>query len=281
MPDKIPFSKFSGSGNDFAVLDNRDGSLSQAAGWLARRICARRYSVGADGLVLIENSAGASFRVRFFNPDGQEFNTCGNGGRCAVRYVFLNGIADRTMTMETNIGIVDAEVTGTSVKLKLLGPKEIRLNVSVAIDGKEITGHFVQMGDPHFVMQTKELRQQAFVPLARRISHHEAFGQAGANVHFIEIPARDQINIRSYERGVEDETLACGSGCTATAIATFSSGQCDPPVHFLPQSGIPVSVHFHPEKKFQDLYLEGDARLIYSGNLTKEALAGFPVLHES
>jgi hypothetical protein len=91
-----------------------------------------------------------------------------------------------------------------------------------------------------FVPQFEQkLREQPFVPLARRISHHEAFGEAGANVHFIEIPSRNQINIRSYERGVEDETLACGSGCTATAIATFSKGECDPPVHFLPQSGIP------------------------------------------
>lgn len=281
VPDKVPFSKLSGSGNDFAVLDNRDGTLSHAAGWLAQRICARRYSVGADGLILIENSATASFRVRFFNPDGREFNTCGNGGRCAVRYVFLSGFVERKMTMETNIGIVDAEVTGTSVKLKLLGPKEIRLNVPITIDGKEIIGHFVQMGDPHFVVRTEELRQQSFVPLARRISHHEAFGQPGANVHFIEIPSRNQINIRSYERGVEDETLACGSGCTATAVATFSSGHCDPPVQFLPQSGIPLTVHFNPENKFQDLYLEGDARLIYRGELIKEALLGFPVSHES
>jgi diaminopimelate epimerase len=281
LPENFSISKLSGSANDFAVLDNRDGFFSQAAGWLARRICARRYSVGADGLILIEKSPNASFRVRFFNPDGNEFNTCGNGGRCAVRYVFLNGIADRRMTMETNIGIVTAEVVDTSVKLKLIGPTEIRLNTSIVLDNEEFNGHYVQMGDPHFVIKTEKLREQPFVPLARKISHHEAFGEAGANVHFIEIPSRNQINIRSYERGVEDETLACGSGCTATAIATFSKGECDPPVHFLPQSGIPLCVHFHPENKFQDLFLEGDARLIYRGEITREALSGFPVAYES
>lgn len=281
LPDRIAFNKLSGSANDFVVLDNRDGAFSTSAGWLARRICARRYSVGADGLILIETTKNASFRVRFFNPDGNEFNTCGNGGRCAVRYVFLNGIADRKMTMETNIGIVDAEVTGASVKLKLIGPKEVRLNFSVVLENKEITGHYVQMGDPHFVVETTELRTQPFVPLARKLSHHEAFGQAGANVHFIEIASRNQINIRSFERGVEDETLACGSGCTATAIATFSAKKCDPPVHFLPQSGIPLVVHFRPENQFEDLYLEGDARLIYKGELIPESLAGFPVPHES
>src|SRR5262245_56207545 len=122
LPESIFFNKLSGSGNDFIVLDNRSGTFSKSAGFLARRMCARRYSAGADGLILIENSEKASFRVRFFNPDGNEFNTCGNGGRCAVRYVFLNGIADRRMTMETNVGIVDAEVVGASVKLRLVSP---------------------------------------------------------------------------------------------------------------------------------------------------------------
>jgi diaminopimelate epimerase len=281
LPDKIPFSKLSGSGNDFAVLDNRDGTFTEAGGWLATRVCSRRYSVGADGLILIENAPSASFRVRFFNPDGNEFNTCGNGGRCAVRYVFLNGIADRKMTMATNIGIVDAEVAGDSVKLRLLGPQEIRLNVSILLEGKQFTGHLVQMGDPHYVVRTEGLREQAFVPLARKISHHEAFGRAGTNVHFIEIISRNKINIRSFERGVEDETLACGSGCTATAVAVYSTGDCDPPVRFTPQSGIPLTVHFHPENGFQDLYLEGDARLIYRGELTKEALNGFPEIDVS
>jgi diaminopimelate epimerase len=242
-------------------------------------MCARRYSAGADGLILIENSDKASFRVRFFNPDGNEFNTCGNGGRCAVRYVFLNGTADRRMTMETNIGIVDAEVVGTSVKLRLLSPKEIRLNVALKIDAQEFTGHLVQMGDPHYVVITEKLREQSFVPLARRLSHHEALRPDGANVHFIEVPSRSKINIRSYERGVEDETLACGSGCTATAIAMFRAGRCDPPVEFLPQSGIPLIVHFSPANNFQDIQLEGDARLIYRGELTKEAL-NFPVQDE-
>jgi diaminopimelate epimerase len=281
LPDTIPISKLSGSGNDFVVIDNRSGTYSKPANFLARRLCARRYSAGADGLILIENSTQASFRVRFFNPDGNEFNTCGNGGRCAVRYVFLNGIADRRMTMETNIGVVDAEVIGASVRLKLLGPKEIRLRVPLVLDGHEFTGHLIQMGDPHYVVITENLREQPFVPLARRLSHHEALGPDGANVHFIEVPTRNNIRIRSYERGVEDETLACGSGCTATAIAMFRSGLCDPPIDFLPQSGIPLTVHFNPANNFQDLHLEGDARLIYRGELTREALTGFFVPDES
>jgi diaminopimelate epimerase len=276
LPQKIPFTKLSASANDFIVLDNRNRIYSDVASSMARRICARRYSVGADGLILVENSERATVRIRYVNPDGQEFNTCGNGGRAAARYTHLFVKPDRQITMETNIGIIKAEVVDQSVKLQLVNPTEIRLNIDLPLEGEAYRGHFVQTGDPHFVIPFQNIRNIDFVTLARKLRHHEQLAPAGANIHFVEQTSRNQMKIRSFERGVENETLACGSGCVSSAISIFRAGKTDPPVTFEPQSGIPLTVHFQPREDFGEIYLEGDARLVYQGELTHEALFGFP-----
>jgi diaminopimelate epimerase len=276
LPDVVPFAKLSASANDFIVLDNRDDAFSDVASLIAQRVCARRYSIGADGLILVENSKRATVRIRYINPDGEEFNTCGNGGRCAARYTYLFVKLEQHITMETNIGVVKAEIVNRSVKLQLVNPTEIKLNLELPLEGKTYKGHYVQVGDPHFVVSFENIRNIDFVPLARKLRHHEGLGPAGANVHFIEQTARNQMKIRSFERGVENETLACGSGCVSSAVSTFRDGKTDPPVIFEPQSGIPVSVHFQPSEKFGEIYLEGDARLVYRGQFTREALFGFP-----
>jgi len=276
LPDAVPFAKLSASANDFIVLDNRDESFSDVASLIAEHVCARRYSIGADGLILVENSRHATVRIRYINPDGEEFNTCGNGGRCAARYTHLFVKPDQHITMETNIGVVKAEIANRSVKLQLVKPTEIKLNLELHLEGKTYRGHYVQVGDPHFVVPFENIRNIDFVPLARKLRHHEGLGPAGANVHFIEPITRNRIKIRSFERGVENETLACGSGCVSSAVSTFREGKTDPPVTFEPQSGIPVSVHFQASEDPGEIYLEGDARLVYRGEFTREALFGFP-----
>jgi len=276
LDEPIPFAKLSASANDFIVLDNRDHSFSPAASLLAKRLCARRYSAGADGLILVEKSQRATVKIRYINPDGEEFNTCGNGGRCAARYTHLFVKNDRLITMETNIGVVKAEVLDKSVRLQLVNPTDVRLNIEIVMDGEIFKGHLVQVGDPHFCVPRKNIRQIDFVNIARKLRHHEALKPGGANIHFFEQTARDQIKIRSFERGVENETLACGSGCVSTAVSTFRDGKSDPPVTFEPQSGIPLSVHFHPAEDLGEIYLQGDARLVYRGEATLEALFGFP-----
>lgn len=275
LPDRVLFSKFSGSANDFIILDNRAGVFSESASFLAQRLCARRYSIGADGLILVENSNKASVRVRYFNPDGGEFNTCGNGGRCAARFAHLSVITGRRMTIETNAGVIEAEVVGNSVKIKFVPPSRVQLYVPVELDHRIIKGHVVRLGDPHFVVFATNLRKHSIVPFARRLRYHQAFAPDGTNVHFLEPVSRNTVRIRSYERGVETETLACGSGCISSAISLHASGLADPPITFEPQSGIPLIVHFQKGGSYQDLYLEGDARLVYRGELTKEAFPGF------
>jgi diaminopimelate epimerase len=276
LPDAIPFAKLSASANDFIVLDNRDESFSDVASLIAERVCARRYSIGADGLILVENSKQATVRIRYINPDGEEFNTCGNGGRCAARYTHLFVKPDQHITMETNIGVVKAQIVNRSVHLQLVKPTEIKLNLELSLEGKTYRGHYVQVGDPHFVVPFENIRNIDFVTLARKLRHHESLGPAGANVHFIEPIARNCMKIRSFERGVENETLACGSGCVSSAVSTFLEGKTDPPVTFEPQSGIPVAVHFQASEDLGEIFLEGDARLVYRGEFTREALLGFP-----
>jgi diaminopimelate epimerase len=276
LDEPIPFAKLSASANDFIVIDNRDRSYSASASLLAKRLCMRRYSAGADGLILVEKSDRATVRIRYINPDGEEFNTCGNGGRAAARYTHLFVKDDRNITMETNIGVVKAEILDKAVRLQLMKPTEIRLNQEIRMGGEVFKGHYVQVGDPHFCVPYKNIRQIDFVTLARKLRHHEALQPDGANVHFFEQTARDQMKIRSFERGVENETLACGSGCVSTAISTFRDGKSRPPVTFEPQSGIPVSVHFEPADDPGEIYLQGDARLVYRGEATMEALFGFP-----
>lgn len=278
FPEKIAFSKLSASANDFIVLDNRNGMFSPLAGEIARRLCARRFSIGADGLILIENSNKAWIRVRFFNPDGKEFSTCGNGGRCAARFALLSVITGRKMTIETNVGVIDAEVIGNTVKLRFINPSKVQLNHEIQFRGKPMRGHLVQLGDPHFVLYAKNLNAQDIVPLAREIRSCEAFAPEGVNVHFIEPLSRQTLRIRSYERGVEDETYACGSGCVSAAVSTIATGTIAAPVTFEPHSGIPLTVHMQGAAH-QDIYLEGDARLVCRGELTKEALSGFPLMH--
>jgi len=282
LPPQISFAKLSASANDFVVLDNRDLSFSATASLLAQRVCARRYSVGADGLILVEPSQVATVRIRYFNPDGHEFNTCGNGGRCAARYTQLFIKNEPRITLETNIGIVNAEIHETSVTLQLVSPSRVNLNIEARLDGNPFRGHFVQVGDPHFVVPYENIRNIDFVSIARRLGHHAAFGSAGTNVHFVEITDRTHMKIRSFERGVEDETLACGSGCVSAAVSTHLDGKTDPPVCFEPHSGIPLIVHFvsgHDNNIPDPIYLEGEARLVYKGALTREALFGFPEKH--
>ncbi len=279
LPESISFAKLSASANDFIVLDNRNHSFTDVASLIARRICARRYSIGADGLILVEHSNRATVRIRYINPDGNEFNTCGNGGRCAARYTHLFLRPEPHITMETNLGVVKAEILeDRSVKLQLTKPTEIRLNLKFELEGRSYRGHLVQVGDPHLVVPFENIRGIDFVKLARKLRLHEGLGPEGANVHFIEQTGRNRIKIRSYERGVEDETLACGSGCVSSAVSTFREGKTDPPVTFEPQSGIPVKVHFEPTEQLGEIYLEGDARLVYRGEFSKEALFGFPEL---
>jgi diaminopimelate epimerase len=270
---KIPFSKMSGSGNDFILIDNRRRILDpDRLGDFVLRVCAPKVSVGADGVILIEESPKADFRWRFFNSDGSEAEMCGNGGRCAARFAMLKGIAREKLSFETLAGIIEAEVSGRRVKLQMVKPFGLKLDFAVQIDGNSHSLHFINTGVPHAIHFVPEASKVNVKDFGKKIRFHEQFQPAGTNANFAEVIDRKSIKVRTYERGVEDETLACGTGAVASALISGAKGYVDSPVAVKTSGGEILNIHFQKkEDGFDRVFLEGDTRLVYEGDLWEEA----------
>lgn len=266
-----------GGGNDFVVIDNRTGRVTDPVE-LARRICTRALSVGADGLVLIESTARATLRMRYWNSDGSLGAFCGNGTRCAARFAFLNVIAGRKMTIETDAGIVGAEVgEGGQVTLTLPSPHSFRPQRPLKVGAKTVQGSYLMVGVPHYVIFLRDdLWSQDIAPLGRTIRRHPDLLPDGANVNFVFVRDEHAIEVRTYERGVEGETLACGSGVVASAVTSALFGKVQSPVSVLTRSGITLEVAFElVGGEAREVRLRGDARQVYRAALTPETLDGF------
>ncbi|MFH1078939.1 MAG: diaminopimelate epimerase [Pseudomonadota bacterium] len=268
----IEFFKMSGSGNDFILIDNRD--LSLPVGDITdfiRRVCQRKVSVGADGLILIERSDRADFRWRFFNADGSEVDMCGNGGRCAARYAFLKGVSGAYLSFETGAGIIDAEVRGDTVKLRLTDPRSLIIDEIIDVDAKPMTVSSINTGVPHVVHFPDDLDVFDVFNTGRRIRYHGQYQPAGTNANFVTVADRHSLRIRTYERGVEDETLACGTGSVAAALISSRKGWVDSPVAVTVKSGETLTIHFDKtDNGFEKVYLEGKAAVVYEGRLWEE-----------
>jgi diaminopimelate epimerase len=269
----IEFYKMSGSGNDFILIDNRDGSL--AVGDMAafvKSVCRRKVSVGADGVIVIEPSDRVDFRWRFFNADGSEAEMCGNGGRCAARFALLKGIAGQKVRFETGAGIIDAEVRGSVVKLRLTDPRDAVMDERIQVGEQTLCVHRINTGVPHVVHFTDHLEGLDVFNTGRAIRHHEHYRPAGTNANFAAVVDGHTLRIRTYERGVEDETLACGTGAVASALIAARKGFVEPPVDVRVQGGETLRIHFErSEAGFTRVYLEGETTVVYQGRLWDEA----------
>ncbi len=270
---KIPFSKMSGSGNDFIVIDNRKKLLdADRLGDFIRKVCTRKVSVGADGVILIEPSSRVNFKWRFFNSDGSEAEMCGNGGRCVARFAVLKGIAPPKLSFETLAGIIEAEVSGRQVKLQMVQPTGLKLNLEVPIDGQTHQLHFINTGVPHAANLVDDVAAAAVKDLGRKIRFHGKFQPAGTNANFIQPVDRKHLKVRTYERGVEDETLACGTGAVASALIAAKIGLVDSPVEVQTTGGEILKIYFQLKGEgFDRVFLEGDTRVVYEGDLWEEA----------
>jgi len=247
--DPLPFSKMAGGGNDFVVIDNRTGRVEDAVE-LTRRICTPHLSVGADGVVLIEGSALANFRMRYLNADGSRGEA----------------------------GIVGAEVDPDGVvTLSLSSPSDFRSERPLRVGDQSIHGSSMIVGVPHYVIFLKDdLWSQDIVPLGRAIREHAELQPKGANVNFVVVRDTHSIDVRTYERGVEAETLSCGSGVVAAVSACALFDRVKSPVLVLTRSGITLEVSFSIDNgEIRDIRLRGDARLVYRSALTAETIAGF------
>ncbi len=270
----IKFLKMHGSGNDFVVIDTSNSRLGDQLKSHVVKLCDRIFGIGADGVLLLQRSKVADVRMRIFNADGSEAEMCGNGARCAALF-FSRKKKLNKFILETKAGLINAQVKQDLVKIKLTDPSDIRLNLAVKSAGKEYEVDFINTGVPHAVIEMNSLSEIAVRDLGRFIRHHEIFKPAGTNVNFVQILDRNHILIRTYERGVEDETLACGTGSVASAIISvlnhcgeIPAGRSgiDHKVCVKTKSGEVLIVYFRVSKnKIDNVWLEGKANIVFKG----------------
>ncbi len=275
--EDIEFYKMSGAGNDFIFVDNRSGVFDfPDVGAAIRKLCTRGISIGADGVILIEkpDAAGIDFRWRFYNADGSAADMCGNGARCAARLSFLLGISGRKVSFLTGAGVVKGEVLGSGhVRIGMTDPSQARLDEEISIEGSDIVYDFVDTGVPHAVVTVMDVDAVDVDGIGRKIRGHAAFGAEGANVNFVAVTGENTIRLRTFERGVEGETLACGTGAVAVAVTSFLKGKVKLPVTVIPTSLIGLVVDFEPDgHQIRRVSLTGDARVVYRGRFNSEAL---------
>ncbi|MDP2942311.1 MAG: diaminopimelate epimerase [Candidatus Omnitrophota bacterium] len=261
----IDFTKMVASGNDFIVINNLKKKISGLHN-LAKKACDRNFGLGADGLLVIEPSKKADFKMRIINSDGSEAEMCGNGARCAALYAKENHLAGKKMRLETLADIIGAEVLGDKIRLKMSDPKDMRLDIDLTIDGKDYSVNFVNTGVPHAVVFVGKIDGCDVKSLGRRIRYHSAFAHRGTNADFVEPQKGDLLKVRTYERGVEDETLACGTGVVASAVIAAAVKGFRSPVKCLTKSGEILKVYFKKSgDTFKDVYLEGSAKKVFCG----------------
>ena len=267
------FWKMHGAGNDFILLDDHDQSFPvDNTPWI-NDIASRRTGIGSDGLILIQPSESADFRMRFFNPDGREAEMCGNGARCVARLAHEIGAAPSDMVMETVAGPVKATADGSQVCLGMTEPKDWIVKTTLAFDDADaVTAGFVNTGVPHVVVQVDDLDALDIMKMGSAVRHHGEFAPAGTNANFIEVVGENALRIRTFERGVECETLACGTGMVASALIAAKWGLVQSPVTLTCAGGDDLTVSFRlTETGAEEVTLLGPAVHVFTGTLDDPA----------
>ncbi len=263
----VQFYKMVASGNDFIVIDNRSGVIKNAKQF-ADRVCQLHFGVGADGVLLLEKSKKKAFKMRILNADGSEAEACGNGFRCISLFAYEKlGFSDR-FEFEALAGTISAEVRPPRIKVGMVQPKDYRQRETLEVAGNRLHYSFLNTGVPHAVVLTEGLSKVDVPALGRLIREHRAFRPRGTNVNFVEIRNSHEIEVRTYERGVENETLACGTGSTASALVTALAGYTSSPVRVRTRGGEILNIGFQIQKgKVSEVTLEGEASFVFEGAL--------------
>ena len=262
---EIRFAKFQGAGNDFIMIDNRDGAFP-ASRELIAAMCERRTSIGADGLILVEPSTTAALRMRYFNADGGEAEMCGNGARCFVAYARELGIETNPLVFETMERVLSGSADGDALTIEMGEVRDTRLNIGLDVEGTTYQAHFTNTGVPHVVIFCYHIEDVDVDGFGRAVRFHDAFRPAGANANFVEVGRDGGLMVRTYERGVEGETLACGTGVVASAVIAALVADVRPPVAVHVRSGDVLTIGFRREgDRFADVTLAGPAVHVYDG----------------
>jgi diaminopimelate epimerase len=264
----LRFTKMNGAGNDFVMIDNRAGNVRLEPQQIVR-ICDRHRGVGADGVLLLEKgSNGADFKMRYYNRDGGEAEMCGNGARCFARFATKIAGAPEKISFQTLAGLIRGELHGESVTLQLSEPKDLRFGIELVANSEKERVHFINSGVPHVVVPVSKVDDVDVRRRGEAIRRHKMFAPAGANVNFIEKRGAQKILVRTYERGVEDETLACGTGVVASALIFAATEKVDGPISVIVRSGSELSVGFkRAGDQFTNVTLTGPAEFAFEGTI--------------
>ena len=264
----LRFTKMNGAGNDFILFDNRTGDVDLDRYQIAQ-LCDRHRGVGADGILLLEKPTNrADFRMRYFNADGGEAEMCGNGARCFARFANKVGGQKREISFETPAGVISAELKGDLVTLRMTEPTDLRLNIDLPVAGENRAVHFINSGVPHVVIPVAKIDDADVQGDGAAIRNHKMFSPNGTNVNFVEKRGPNRIAIRTYERGVEDETLACGTGIVASALIFAATEEGSSPILVLARGGDELRVGFEKiGASFHNVTLTGPAEFIFEGTI--------------
>lgn len=257
---QVAFSKFQGTGNDFIILDNREKKYDYLTAKQVNLLCNRRFGIGADGLLLLNRAEGYDFDMKYFNADGNIGSMCGNGGRCLLKFASLNGIKKSSYTFTTADGIHEGEID-------LNG--DIRLKMKDVTNVEYFANHYIlDTGSPHYIKMTGDVMHVDVVEEGRAIRNSKDFHEEGINVNFVQTLDEDMIYVRTYERGVEDETLSCGTGVTAAALISAHNDNGFNRVE-VKTAGGRLSVEYDKinETTFTNIWLCGPAELVYKGEI--------------
>ncbi len=281
--EKVFFYKMSGAGNDFILIDKNSYPNITLDSKSIKKMCDRRNGIGADGVITIASSVNYDFEMQYFNADGSTGSLCGNGARCAIRFAELSGrIKNRNTSFLSNGLTYSGEVLNSSkVKFFFNSPKGLKYNFKILAAKQLINASFADTGSPHVVIKVEDILKDSSNPLSkyenldevpvfeigREIRYHKDFAPGGTNVNFIKL-VDNKIYIRTYERGVEDETFACGTGATASALIGHSIFGLEPPVNLIVRSGDELTVDFEIENQnVKNLSLTGPAKVTFTGEL--------------
>ena len=262
----LRFTKMNGAGNDFILIDNRAGDVHLLRSQIVR-LCDRHRGVGADGVLLLENATNrADFRMRYFNADGGEAEMCGNGARCFARFANKVAKPQKKLSFETPAGVISAELVGDAVTLRMTEPTDLRLDIELTGANEDKAVHFINSGVPHVVIPVPRIDDVDVRRRGSAIRYHKMFLPKGANVNFIEKRGPNKIAVRTYERGVEDETLACGTGIVAGALIFAATENANGPISVIARGGDELQVGFKKiANQFRDVTLTGPAEFVFEG----------------
>ncbi len=268
----MDFTKMNGAGNDFVVVDNRAGTLRLTGEGIAR-LCDRHRGVGADGLLAVEPSeSGADFRMRYYNADGGEADMCGNGARCFARFAarLLPG-APESLSFDTPAGLITARFSAELVTVNMSAPHDHRSPAELDLAGEQASVHFLNTGVPHAVVFVEDVEAVDITTLGAALRRHEAFAPKGTNANFAQVLSPGSLSLRTYERGVEGETLACGTGVCATALLHHLASGTPSPVSVRVRGGETLTVGFEktPEGTFRNVTLTGPADFVFEGTISE------------